>query len=287
MSEIHGAVGSYVVNALDDSELQEFVEHLAVCDTCSREIVEFSETSAELSAMVSTPPPAALRGSILSAIREVRPLPPELPVAVERDLVSTPRRAYPADAEDSRSVLAMTPSTRSSVDQPVDELGRRRQRRTSRILTFAVAAAMVVALALGGWVVTLVQQRQAQVADAGRQRQAQVADARRQTELLTAPDAKVYAKTMANGAKVSFVVSKTLDKAMLIGDLPDPGQGKQYQLWTIDKAKKATPDALVDGGTASAWFTGPVSSSAALAVTIEPSGGSQEPTLPILANTPV
>ncbi len=276
MSEIHGAVGSYVVNALDDSELQEFVEHLAVCDTCSREVVEFSETSAELSAMVSTPPPAALRGSILSAIREVRPLPPELPVAVERDLVSTPRRAYPADAEDSRSVLAMTPSTRSSVDQPVDELARRRQRRTSRILTFAVAAAMAVALALGGWVVMLVQQRQAQVADAGRQ-----------TELLTAPDAKVYAKTMANGAKVSFVVSKTLDKAMLIGDLPDPGQGKKYQLWTIDKAKKATPDALVDGGTASAWFTGPVSSSAALAVTIEPSSGSHEPTLPILANTTV
>lgn len=276
MSEIHGPVGSYVVNALDDSELQEFVEHLAVCDTCSREVVEFSETSAELSAMVSTPPPAALRGSILSAIREVRPLPPELPVAVERDLVSTPRRAYPADAEDSRSVLAMTPSTRSSVDQPVDELARRRQRRTSRILTFAVAAAMVVALALGGWVVMLVQQRQAQVADAGRQ-----------TELLTAPDAKVYAKTMANGAKVSFVVSKTLDKAMLIGDLPDPGQGKKYQLWTIDKAKKATPDALVDGGTASAWFTGPVSSSAALAVTIEPSSGSHEPTLPILANTTV
>ena len=38
MSEIHGAVGSYVVNALDPDELDEFEAHLAVCPTCSREV---------------------------------------------------------------------------------------------------------------------------------------------------------------------------------------------------------------------------------------------------------
>ena len=46
MSEIHGAVGSYVVNALDPDELEEFEAHLAVCPTCSREVVEFGETAA-------------------------------------------------------------------------------------------------------------------------------------------------------------------------------------------------------------------------------------------------
>ena len=33
MSEVHSAVGSYVVNALDGTELDEFEEHLAVCET--------------------------------------------------------------------------------------------------------------------------------------------------------------------------------------------------------------------------------------------------------------
>ena len=53
MSEIHGAVGSYVVNALDPDELHEFEAHLAVCPTCSREIQEFGETAAELSLLAS------------------------------------------------------------------------------------------------------------------------------------------------------------------------------------------------------------------------------------------
>ena len=63
MSEIHGATGSYVLHALDPSEVEEFEAHLAVCPTCSQEVVEFCETAAELSllATVSAPPPPALR----------------------------------------------------------------------------------------------------------------------------------------------------------------------------------------------------------------------------------
>ena len=38
MSEIHGAVGSYVANALDPDELNEFEAHLAVCPTRAREV---------------------------------------------------------------------------------------------------------------------------------------------------------------------------------------------------------------------------------------------------------
>ena len=53
MSEIHGAVGAYVVNALEPDEREEFEAHLAVCPTCSREVVEFGETAAELSVLAS------------------------------------------------------------------------------------------------------------------------------------------------------------------------------------------------------------------------------------------
>jgi len=58
MSEIHNAVGSYVVNALDPDELEEFEAHLAVCSTCTREVQEFSETAAQFSLLANTAPAA-------------------------------------------------------------------------------------------------------------------------------------------------------------------------------------------------------------------------------------
>ena len=83
MSEIHGATGSYVLHALDPSEVEEFEAHLAVCPTCSQEVVEFCETAAELSllATVTAPPPPALKSSVMSAISGVRVLPPDAPAA--------------------------------------------------------------------------------------------------------------------------------------------------------------------------------------------------------------
>ncbi|MBA3527722.1 MAG: anti-sigma factor [Propionibacteriaceae bacterium] len=247
MSEAHGAVGSYVVNALDSPELAEFESHLATCETCRREVVEFSETAAHLGGLVETAPPPALRGSILAAIKEVRPLPPELPVAPPEP---RPRRAPDESAE--------APKT--------DELALRRQRRATRMLTLAVAAAMVIALALGGWVFNLVQERQAQVAESALE-----------TQLLSAPDLKVYTTTL-NGAKVSFVVSKSLNKAQFVGyNLPDPGQDKVYQLWTIDQAGPVADSVFAGGTSRKTWFTGDVHQAAALAVTVENQPGAQKP----------
>ena len=89
----------------------------------------------------------------------------------------------------------------------------RRQQRRTRILIALVAAVMAAAVALGGVVYTLVQSRQAQVAQ-------QAAE----TELLTAPDVQTYSATMKDGGQISFVVSRSLDRAMFIGkDLPTVG----------------------------------------------------------------
>ena len=177
MSEIHGAVGSYAVNALDLGELDEFEAHLAVCPTCSRELVEFCETAAELSllATVAAPPPT-LRSSILSAIKEVRPLPPEVPPApvVAAPGEPTPRRALPG----SQPTDDMTP--REAGEPVIDELAVRRQRRRARVLTAAVAAVAAIALALGGVVYNLAQQRQELVV----QEQLQAEQDRLETELL-------------------------------------------------------------------------------------------------------
>ncbi len=255
MSEIHGAVGSYVINALDADELDEFEAHLAVCPTCTNEVVEFCETAAQLALLAApTAPPPALRSSILSAISDVRPLPPEAP-------------APPIEALPRRAVV---PS--ASEPAPTDELALRRQRRRSRVLTLAVAAVTVVALSLGGWVFSLVQAQQSQVASVSLE-----------TQLLNAPDLKVYSKTTANGGTASFLVSKSLNKAMLAaGGLPALDANHTYQAWTL-QGSTVTPDALVAGGAPNAWMTGPVDASTQLAVTIEPNQGSKVPTDPIQA----
>jgi hypothetical protein len=252
MSEIHGAVGAYVVNALDPDELKEFEAHLAVCPTCSREVVEFGETAAELSLLASVPPPAALRGSILSAISEVRPLPPE----------------PSAETSQAEPTTNETQTVAADIRHAVDELALRRQQRRARVLSVLVAAVVAAAVALGGVVYTLVQSRQVQVAQ-------QAAE----TELLTAPDVQTYTTTMKDGGQISFVVSRSLNRALFIGkDLPAVGSDRTYQLWTLE-GDRAIPDNLVaGGGDRKEFFRETLSGVTRLAVSIEAAGGAQQPT---------
>jgi Anti-sigma-K factor rskA/Putative zinc-finger len=255
MSEIHGAVGSYVVNALDRDEREEFEAHLAVCPTCTREVQEFCETAVELSLLASaTPPPAALRSSILSAISEVRPLPPEL-------LPPEPSAEIPP-AQPSSPAAETAPAA-----SPIDELALRRQQRRTRILSVLMAAVVAAALALGGVVYGLVQARQAQVAQ-------QAAE----TELLTAPDVKTYTATMKDGGQVSFVVSRSLNRAMFVGkDLPAVGADRSYQLWTLE-GQRAIPDNTVPGGgDRKEFFRETLGGVTGLAVSVEAAGGAQQP----------
>lgn len=273
MSEIHGGVGSYVVDALESEEREEFEAHLAVCPTCRQEVAEFSETAAELSRLTAAPPPPELGASILRSIREVRPLPP---------VVEQP-------SADAAPPPARTSEQRLVEDEPgpSDELAVRRERR-SHWLTAAAAAALVVALALGGWVYALSQQRQAQVAQEQVAQQQAAAQDRAETELLSAPDVRVVGVQL-NGASASFVVSKSLNRAIFFGsDLPSPGAGRTYQLWTVNpRAEAPQPDALVQGGTSRVFLRNEIRDAVALAVSIEPAGGSSEPTNVVVEPTSI
>ena len=135
-----------------------------------------------------------------------------------------------------------------------------------------VAAALVLVVGLGGWVVTLVND----------QRDQQVAE-QQITDLLTAPDAKIYA-TQLDGANVSYVISEERNQAVFLGDdLQSPGSDKVYQLWTI-QGQDPTSQGLVTGsGSVTHWFDAPVDGAQVMAVTVEPAGGSPSPTTTPLA----
>src|SRR5204863_5396447 len=88
MSDIHALSGAYAIDALDDLERARFEQHLAACTECRAEVSSFRATTALLAWTEAESPPASLRSSVLTGIRQVRPLPPET-------TMPTPRGAEP------------------------------------------------------------------------------------------------------------------------------------------------------------------------------------------------
>jgi anti-sigma-K factor RskA len=86
--------------------------------------------------------------------------------------------------------------------------------------------------------------------------------------VLHAGDAHV---THAEG--VTTVVSRTQNRGVLLTDLPPPPSGRTYQVWAID-ARYHSAGLIVGGITE---FTG-ITTASHVAVTIEPAGGSTQPT---------
>lgn len=244
----HAMVGAYVADALDDAERTAFEQHLTGCEGCRREVAEFGETAAALTALAQIVPPPSLRASVLAEIATVRPLPP----------VGDPPATSPASSSLVEPVAVPA----------VDELAVRRGRRLRRALICVVAAAVVLVLALGGWVGALVSD----------QRQQQIAS-QQVSELLTAPDAKVYT-TQLNGSPVSYVVSRERNQVLFLGnDVSAPPSDRVYQLWMLRPGDVAEPNATVDhGGSVATWLTGSLGNAQGLAVTVEPKGGSAQPT---------
>ena len=293
MSDLHSAVGSYVADALSPVERAEFEAHLVGCYSCRFEVAEFTETLAELTPLVATRPPATLRISVMAAITAVQPLAPEL-VARSEERANlradpTPDGLLPSVPAAVTELRPLGPDEVAPLDEHPsevpdwswlgvtanlsDDLTARRTRRTDRILTALVAAALIVALAFSGWVYVSWQQNQTQASEA-----------QQESELLTAPDVKLYTGTV-DGARVSYLVSKQREQALFIAnDLPAPGSNRTYQLWTL-KENAAMPAGLVrTGGNVREWFDGPVEDATGLAISSEPGpSGSLTPSLPVLS----
>jgi hypothetical protein len=161
---------------------------------------------------------------------------------------------------------------------PVDDLERRRQRRRRRILSGLVAAVLILAVGLGGVIYTLVQQRQAGVAE----RKAEVAQKTFEEQLLRAEDVRVVvAPTLQGGGRCTFIVSKKLNRALYLGtNMPDPGQGQHYQLWTAT-GTRSNIDPNLDNSVPNVrpwrqFFGGDVAKADFLAVSIEPDGSTPD-----------
>ncbi|GAB2993529.1 anti-sigma factor [Amycolatopsis acidiphila] len=238
--DVHMLTGAYALDALESFERRQFERHLAECPECAEEVAELRATTARLGLAVSENPPPSMKAEVLAKIAEVRQEPP----------------------------------VTAGPEQP----DKRRRERGLAVRLVSVAAGIAVAAAIGLGVVAIHTQGQL---DAARGDLSQVQNRENEVaQLLSAPDLRAVP---AQGARVgagSVLVSSTLNRGMLlVSGMPKQPTSSTYQAW-----------AIVDGTPRSLGVLGPDGTSAAplvfdglqgvreIAMTVEPAGGSAQPT---------
>lgn len=244
---MHDLTGVYALDALDADEADAFETHLESCSDCRREVQELQEVAAALALVEMTVPPPAIRERILEAVADGRPAGPVPPLA----------------ALASAAVVA-----------PIDVTPTRR-RRAPWYAAMAAAAALLLLLAGFG----AARLRSPATGDASQTVAQEVAAA---TAVVRDPAARLIALDGPSGASGQVRWSEREARGVLtVRDLPAPGPGQVYELWYIDGSPRPGP--LFDADTSTVVIAGQgVHPPATFAVTIEPAGGVDKATGPVV-----
>ncbi|NUS25885.1 MAG: anti-sigma factor, partial [Streptomyces sp.] len=140
---------------------------------------------------------------------------------------------------------------------------------------WALAAGVAAAAAFGGTAVWQYERAQ----DASHQ----AAQAQQRVEdlagVLAAPDAKSRSAKVAGGAG-TLVVSAERDQAVFVAsEMPAPPRGKVYQLWFADGGEMRSAGLMdPDRSSQAVLMQGAVDGASGVGITVEPAGGSKQPT---------
>lgn len=143
-------------------------------------------------------------------------------------------------------------------------------RRRFRPLTLAAAAAAVIALGAGGVVW--------QPWDGPTTSQSPTLSA--VDQVLQADDAEQYVQEFPDGSSAVLTRSKSLNKAVIVtDDMAPPPDGKVYELWLEHEGIGMVPAGLMPvKADAVVLLEGDPATAVGAGITIEPAGGSEEPT---------
>jgi anti-sigma-K factor RskA len=283
--------GAYALDAVTAEEAAEFEQARAASAEVDREAEEFAETASLLGlAAAPVTPSARMKADLMSRI------------------AATPQRTAPqaSGAEATRAAAGATPATDAPADalaasaepeamapvrqlpqrhgraQEVGGAGRARVTRFPRTLRYLAAAAAAVVLFVAGGVVenaltggpdTRVDQSASALAD-----------------ILAQSDAQRLSQPMGDGT-ATLVWSGSLRRAaVLVEDLPPLSDDKVYEAWYMDSSGARAAGTFRPSSDAATWHVldGTMTAGAAVGVTVEPKGGSTQPTSdPVLVMTPV
>lgn len=254
--DAHTLLAAYAADSVDAAERADVEAHLAECDGCRADLREHRETLAQLASAVAEAPPARLRDAVLSRLDSTAQLPPLVP------------------APDDGTERGPAHGARPAVTDPEPAPGRRRRPTLSRAL-FGLAATVLAATALGGmlwgW------ESREELAEV-RAEQAAVQEVLQAPDLVTAR-ADVTLPDGSVGDEVVVLASPASDVAVLLtAGLPEAPEGSTWQAWTLsgDSVRPADAFDAADGTTVA--LHGGLADADAVAVSLEPAGGSQQPT---------
>jgi anti-sigma factor RsiW len=145
-----------------------------------------------------------------------------------------------------------------------------RPRRALRLTAIAAAAAVAAAIGLGIWAASLSN-------SLDEERSARAAEARAAAILADADSTRIPL-----GERGALVRSPNGESVMLVRSLPAAPAGKTYEAWVIEGGKPVKAGLFEGGGQQIVLLEQPVREGATVAVTLEPEGGSDQPTGDIL-----
>lgn len=235
--DLHLLTGAYASGALSDEEHDAFVEHLEVCGNCRVEVAELVATAALLGIAAAERPPAGFRERVMAEVATTRQLPPVVTTLAEAK-------------------------------------GRRASRQRRWTLS-AAASAVVLAVGLGAWGLSLNEDKQ---------RSEDLFSAVQ--EVQTAPDAKTMNAVRGETTAVLTMAPSLGQMVFQTHGLKDAGDDRTYQVWLLGPGSQVRSMGTFDsnGDNTTQLMRGDPRGATALAVTEEPAGGSQRPTTqPVLA----
>lgn len=281
---------AYALNALSPEEAAEYERHLASSAAARREADGFSDVAATLG-LDSEPvePSPALRSSILSLIATTPQLPRQdtqaehaaTADAVRPEAAPAPVAATQTGRPDAQPVRPTTvptvPTTKAATARPASSSAQRKAERRwySQPLTFAVAAVALVAVLLGVNTVTSVLNGGNGLNEALQLAQINAQpDAQRETIKLTNinDDQRVVATLVWSG--------ELGQSALIVDGLSSLTEEQIYELWYIGEDGPISAGTFNTDRTGSSWqiLDGTMASGDAVGVTVEPAGGSEQPT---------
>ncbi|MDM7831839.1 anti-sigma factor [Cellulomonas edaphi] len=239
--DVRSLLGAYALDAVDDIE-RRAVERLVASDAeAARELADLQAVAARLGSAVAAEPPPGLRASVLAAVAREE------------------RAASATEVPPGATPVVRPVGTTGASPGPAKPRGAQRW--------WSLAAAVVIGAAVPS--ALLVQQHQ-RAEDAASQQQALA-------EILRDPSAVLVHGDVAGGGTATAVLAAD-DALFSATGLPALADGKVYQLWVVSGDQATSAGVLsADGGTVRR-LADDFSSGDALAMTVEPQGGSAQPT---------
>lgn len=255
-------LGAWALDAVDDRERAEVERALAGDNELACEARELRETVSMMAESDALDPPEHIRQAVFARIQDA---------AADADSDSR-------SDSDSEGTEQEEPQSRRTVRDDRAELVRMRRRR--QWWGLAAAAAVVVAIAIPTGVAVNQADRADQAEQLAGQAEQQAGAAQQQAELmmdaLADPAAEVVGEDLPDGARTAAVLGE--DSAVFTAQGMTELQQQDYQLWVLE-GEEAVSAGVMD------WNEGRLTAQveqfpadAALAVTAEPVGGSEQPT---------